>query len=170
MKKYAKVLGAVFVLIGAVLVLRFVFGGSEDTWICQNGAWVKHGNPSQPRPVIPCEKEGQSIEELTPTGEYKKVSFEESQKIAQDFASSTSTHKYDGEGLKLNSSESLKCSYCWEFDFSFESRSAGYGNRTGKMVAQVITPHNLKITVKEGEIVTAVVDGTYDEIKQGYIK
>ncbi len=170
MKKNAKVLVAVFVLIGAVLVLRFVLGGNEDTWICQNGAWVKHGNPSQPQPVIPCEKEGQSIEEIAPTGEYKKVSFEESQKIAQDFASSTSTYKYDGEGLKLNSSESLKCPYCWEFSFSFESRSAGYGNRTGKMSAQVITPHTLKIAVKEGEIVTAVVDGTYDEIKQGYIK
>lgn len=170
MKKYAKALGIVFVLVGIVLVLRFVFGGSEDTWICQNGAWVKHGHPSQPQPVIPCEKEGQSIEQLAPTGEYKKVSFAESQKIAQDFAPNTSTYKYDGFGLELKSSEALTCPYCWEFTFSFESRSAGYGNRSGKMLAQVITPHSLKISVKEGKVIAAVVDGTYDEIKPGYIK
>lgn len=155
---------------GVVLVLRFALGGNEDTWICQNGEWVKHGNPSQPQPVIPCEKDGQSIDELKPTGEYKKVSFEESQKIALDFASSTSTYKFDGSGLELKSSEALNCPYCWEFNFSFESKSAGYGDRTGEVTAQVITPHTLKIAVQEGEVTMAVVDGTYDELGQKFLK
>lgn len=35
-------------------VLRFVGGGPEDSWICQNGSWVKHGNPSSEIPVEDC--------------------------------------------------------------------------------------------------------------------
>jgi len=170
MKKYAKVSGILFVLIGAVLVLRFVLGGNEDTWICQDGAWIKHGNPSQPQPVIPCEKDGQTIDELTPAGEYKKVSFEESQKIAQDFASGTSTYKFDGQNLKLDFSAALECPYCWEFTFSYASRQGGYGDRTGKILTQVITPHKLLVTVQEGKVIAAVVDGTYDELNNRFVK
>ena len=157
-------------VVGVVLVLRFAVGGSEDTWICKDGQWVKHGNPSQPQPVIPCEKEGQSIEEIQPTGEFKKVSFEESQSIAQDFASTISTYKFDGSNLVLDSSQALKCPYCWEFKFSFESSHAGYGDREGQILAQVITPHILLISVNQGEVSLAVVDGSYDEINLKFIK
>lgn len=38
---------------GVVLGLRFLAGG-EDTWICQNGEWIKHGNPKAPKPTEPC--------------------------------------------------------------------------------------------------------------------
>lgn len=37
-----------------VLALRFTLGGSEDTWLCQDGQWVKHGNPSAAMPVEGC--------------------------------------------------------------------------------------------------------------------
>jgi len=40
------------VTIGIVLVL---LRGDEDNWICQNGRWVKHGNPSGPMPTTLCE-------------------------------------------------------------------------------------------------------------------
>jgi len=33
-----------------LLVIRFVFGGNEDTWICRNDQWVKHGQPATPKP------------------------------------------------------------------------------------------------------------------------
>lgn len=39
----------IFLLLG-VLVLIFL-RGDEDTWIKENGNWVKHGNPSSPAPV-----------------------------------------------------------------------------------------------------------------------
>ncbi|MFA6005194.1 MAG: hypothetical protein WC775_01785 [Patescibacteria group bacterium] len=47
------------VSIGAILVfilfaLRFLFGGSEDSWICANGEWLRHGNPTISKPVEPC--------------------------------------------------------------------------------------------------------------------
>ncbi|MDD5590076.1 MAG: GerMN domain-containing protein [Candidatus Portnoybacteria bacterium] len=35
-------------------ILRFVVGGPEDNWICQNGQWIKHGNPSSPMPTGNC--------------------------------------------------------------------------------------------------------------------
>jgi len=40
-----------FCVLGLVL---FVVRGSEDTWLCVNGAWVKHGNPSTPMPTTGC--------------------------------------------------------------------------------------------------------------------
>ena len=170
MNKVLKILGFVLVLVGVVLVLRFVLGGNEDTWVCQDGQWVKHGNPSEPQPAITCEKNGQTVEDLLPTGEFKKVTFEESQQIATDFVSTTSTYKYDGSGLNLKSSVALKCPYCWEFKFSFDCAQAGFGDRKDKISAQVITPHELIITVDQGVVVAAVIDGTYDEINGKYIK
>jgi len=37
-----------------LLTARIFFGGDEDTWLCQNGEWVKHGNPSNPAPIEGC--------------------------------------------------------------------------------------------------------------------
>ncbi|KKP86498.1 MAG: hypothetical protein UR90_C0028G0010 [Parcubacteria group bacterium GW2011_GWC1_35_8] len=30
------------------------FSSNEDTWLCQNGVWVKHGNPKQSEPITKC--------------------------------------------------------------------------------------------------------------------
>lgn len=53
MKKVVLIFG---VIVFAGLIFRFVVGGDEDTWICdeQKGEWVKHGNPSAPKPGTPC--------------------------------------------------------------------------------------------------------------------
>jgi hypothetical protein len=47
------IVGAITVL---VIVVSFVLllRGNEDTWICQNGNWVKHGHPSALMPAKPC--------------------------------------------------------------------------------------------------------------------
>jgi len=42
---------------GIVFFLRFVVGGDEDTWICENGNWVTHGNPSSTPPTTGCGEE-----------------------------------------------------------------------------------------------------------------
>lgn len=44
---------AVVALACLVLAIRFI-GGDEDTWLCQDGQWVRHGNPSAPIPAEPC--------------------------------------------------------------------------------------------------------------------
>jgi hypothetical protein len=38
-------------LLGVIMVLKF---GSEDSWICQNGQWIKHGHPSSSMPTTGC--------------------------------------------------------------------------------------------------------------------
>lgn len=55
MKKQALIIILVLVIItAAVVYLRFVIGGDEDTWLCKNGQWVKHGNPAAPIPNTGC--------------------------------------------------------------------------------------------------------------------
>lgn len=43
-----------------------------------------------------------------------------------------------------------------------QSRHAAYGDRTGQMVAQVITPHRAKVVVSPGEVTRAVMDRVWD--------
>lgn len=42
-------------IIFALLVVLFIVRGSEDTWLCIDGEWVKHGVPSAPKPTEPCD-------------------------------------------------------------------------------------------------------------------
>ena len=46
------ILAVVIVVAAAILGVRYFSG--EDNWICQNGEWVKHGNPSAEKPTEPC--------------------------------------------------------------------------------------------------------------------
>ena len=79
--------------IGGLFVARFLFGGSEDVWICENGQWVKHGNPSAPKPVDGCGVKVKIVEEtkdrledisvcISPDG--AQMNYEEAEKIAQE--------------------------------------------------------------------------------------
>jgi hypothetical protein len=54
MKKILIILIILVVLAGVWLVLRFIIGGPEDTWICVEGEWIKHGAPSAPMPTETC--------------------------------------------------------------------------------------------------------------------
>jgi heat shock protein HslJ len=96
------------------------------------------------------------------------VSEEQSLNLAQQFLKNSPTYKFDGieETLKHEETLTLRCPYCWQFIFKFDSRQAGYGNRTGQMLAQVITPHTARITVQKGEIISAVLDNEWDMLLQ----
>lgn len=52
MKKSLIIVAGIFLLIVGFILLR----GDEDLWICQNNQWIKHGNPSYPKPENPCGK------------------------------------------------------------------------------------------------------------------
>ena len=54
MKNKKKVLLFLLVLLVVWFFVRFVVGGSEDSWICVEGQWVKHGYPSTPMPEGEC--------------------------------------------------------------------------------------------------------------------
>jgi hypothetical protein len=49
---------------------------------------------------------------------------------------------------------------------SFVSSHAGYGNRSGEVLVQMVTTHIAWVKVVNGEVVQAVIDETWDELKQ----
>jgi hypothetical protein len=49
---------------------------------------------------------------------------------------------------------------------NFTSRQAGYGDRTGMMLAEVLTPHTCILKISNGQVQSAVMDGTWDMMSQ----
>lgn len=52
-KTLLSVIVIIIVIPVVILGIRFL-SGPEDTWVCQDGQWVKHGNPSAEMPIDPC--------------------------------------------------------------------------------------------------------------------
>jgi hypothetical protein len=97
---------------------------------------------------------------------------EESCQIAENYVSNSPTFTFDGiqdtlqlvEILYPDSEDAL------QFVFQFESRHPGYGNRSGQILAQVVTPHQAVITIEHGEIKSALIDEKWDMIEQQILK
>lgn len=53
-EKNRKIILALLAGVMLVLFVRFFIGGDEDTWICKDGQWIKHGNPSASKPLEKC--------------------------------------------------------------------------------------------------------------------
>ncbi len=96
------------------------------------------------------------------------LSPDDMQVIAEELVRISETFLFDGieESLKLVSVQAGQQPDSWTFTFAFQSRHAGYGDRTGEMLAQVITLHKVVVTVEKDEITAAVMDGEWD-ILQG---
>ena len=97
-----------------------------------------------------------------------EVSEEESREIAEEFVEDSPTFVFDGieDSLVLTDTLTLQGPYCWQFVFEFDSSHAGYGDRTGLTLAEVITPHQAVVTVEQGEVTDAVLDGEWDMLSQ----
>lgn len=59
-------------ILGVILVVLIVIVGArilspEDNWICKDGEWVKHGNPSGPMPIGTCKNGEQMASNKVPT-------------------------------------------------------------------------------------------------------
>jgi hypothetical protein len=89
--------------------------------------------------------------------------------IAKYFILNAPTYAFDGvDGtLLLIQTTSLES---WPVQYvvilSFESSHAGYGDRSGEMVAQVVTTHVATVKVVNGEVVQAVIDDIWNELDQ----
>jgi hypothetical protein len=171
MKRRWLIIIGVFAFLAAAVLVFWYFQSQpqEGVWVCRNGEWVKQGEPVGPAPTWECEEGEKYVapEEETP---FDQAKFERSKTLAQEAAENSPTYQYDGTDLKFESSEELTCANCWEFTFSFSSRHAGYGNRSGQFLAQVITPHQIRVNVEEEKIVAVVTDRTFDELKGIYLK
>ena len=89
--------------------------------------------------------------------------------IALAFLKNGATFKYDGIPGTIVIGETLILeSYPVQYvvTIEFDSRHGGYGDRTGQILIQVITPHTARITVVSGEVVSATLDGLWDELNQ----
>lgn len=93
---------------------------------------------------------------------------ETSQRAARDFLLGGPTFRFDGieDSVKLLSTSTGSIPGSWEFEYEFQCRQAGYGDRSGQMLAQVITDHRARIVVEQGEVIYAVLDGRWDELRQ----
>ena len=55
----------------------------------------------------------------------------------------------------------------WEVMILFTSRTAGYGDRSGQMTAQVLTSHSMRVVVApDDSIMSAVIDSAWNELSQ----
>jgi hypothetical protein len=43
-----------FLLLVLAIILALRFLTSEDTWLCEKGQWVRHGNPATEAPTEQC--------------------------------------------------------------------------------------------------------------------
>lgn len=93
----------------------------------------------------------------------------ESRAIARSFVEHSPTYGFDGFDLEYNQTIALRCPACWLFIFEFKSRHAGYGDRSGLVLAPVITPHTAAITVVNGTVTSAILDGTWDMLTQTFL-
>ncbi|MBU2595379.1 hypothetical protein KJ713_00925 [Patescibacteria group bacterium] len=54
-KRKMMVIGLIGAMVLIFIIIRFL--GSEDTWICQDGKWIKHGQPKAPMPTEICPRD-----------------------------------------------------------------------------------------------------------------
>jgi hypothetical protein len=93
---------------------------------------------------------------------------EQSRRVAFEFVKQEATYRFDGipETLKVTGTTSAGSG--WKYTVAFDSRHAGYGNRTGQVLAEVITHHTAEVTVEGGKVTRAVMDGQWDMINQRF--
>ncbi|MDD5702877.1 MAG: hypothetical protein PHU23_12605, partial [Dehalococcoidales bacterium] len=91
---------------------------------------------------------------------------EEGRTIALEFVKKEATFQFDGipETLEVISTTAVENG--WKYTIEFDSRHAGYGDRSGQILAEVITPHTAEVTVQDSQVASAFMDGQWDMIGQ----
>jgi len=97
----------------------------------------------------------------TPYGEAVEMSI--------DFLKNGPTFSFDGvpgsiEVVDVIAAESYPVQYF--ITLAFECSHAGYGDRDGHVLAQVITTHKIRIAISNGIIGSAIIDNQWDELIQ----
>jgi len=89
------------------------------------------------------------------------------EEIALAFIRDSATFSFDGltstlrvQDVVINKSNPPQ----YVVTLGFQCLHGGYGDRTNRILLQVITPHTAVVTVVEGKGVSAVVDGSWDEV------
>ena len=107
--------------------------------------------------------------ELTETMMNTYGTLSEAETIAMNWLKDSPTFSFDGvDGSMMVVDSVIAESYPVQYflTITFQCTHAGYGDRTGEMLAQVITEHKAAIKVVNGEIESAVIDSVWDELNQ----
>jgi len=91
---------------------------------------------------------------------------EDAKIMAEGYIINAPTYSFDGSDLAYEKTIGLRCKFCWQFVYVFTSRHAGYGDRTGQVLAEVITDHRIYATIESGQVTGATIDGIWDELAQ----
>jgi len=91
---------------------------------------------------------------------------EAGRKIAEAFVRDEATFRFDGMADTLEVAGTTAVGEGWEFTIEFDSRHAGYGDRGGQVLAEVLTHHTAVITVQDESVTAALIDGQWDMINQ----
>jgi uncharacterized protein YjaZ len=92
--------------------------------------------------------------------------------IALDFVRTAPTFAYDGMEETLSVGDIMVLESFpeqYQIEISFTSAHGGYGDRTDQMVTQVLTSHTMEILISEGNVISAVTDGEWDELNNQYL-
>lgn len=92
---------------------------------------------------------------------------------AQEFTLTHPTFVFDGmpESLNVNLVSVIQTKPpLYVVQVSFDSEHPGYGNRTGQVMKDETTPHNMKVIVLEHDVGSAIMDGVWDEFNQKWQK
>ncbi|MDD1700855.1 MAG: hypothetical protein LUQ04_08700 [Methanoregula sp.] len=136
--------------------ITFVANGKTKTVTTYNV------NDYMPSGLIRIREKLQETVEFTRTLDESRI-----KALAESWIREAPTYKYDGSGLRLVNyvlQESFPVRYV--LTYTFTSSHAGYGDRSGMMTAQVITDHSIMITIVDGTVQSAVIDGKWDEMGQ----
>jgi len=89
------------------------------------------------------------------------------EELAKQTVKEGPTYHFDGSLLSITSIGIEKTNPpTYTFEFKFFSSHAGYGDRSGQMVAQVLTTHTALVKVRNNEIVVFLIDDVWDELTQ----
>lgn len=90
---------------------------------------------------------------------------------ALEFLRRSPTYGFDGipESVRVEKVERLGLT-SWRIIIAFVCRHSGYGDRTGKVVLPVLTPHRIRIELEKGNIIEAIIDEVWNELTQELIK
>jgi hypothetical protein len=83
--------------------------------------------------------------------------------MAKQFVMDDATFQFDGmvDTIAASLDESAGIA-----TVEFTSRTAGYGNRSGMMVAEVLTPHKAVVKISDNQVVSAIMDEKWDMLIQ----
>jgi len=94
-------------------------------------------------------------------------SAEEAQEITEQWITSMPTYSFDGSNLTLEShivEETLPSTH--GLIYMFTSSHGGYGDRSDEVLTEAATEHTIRVALSQRKIVSAVIDGSWDEIRQ----